>query len=527
MFNFKNISNWLAEMLVGTAGGKYVTPSEAIKYPAIWNAVNRISKHVGYLPLVCYRRLDNGGSEPAIGTAPYRLLESAPNSWQSPVIFKEVMQAHCLLWGNAYAYIVRKNNRPVEMIPLYPGRTAPDLVQGEKLYLHLPDTADDPILKYRKPNSENYIVFEDSDIIHIQGFGFDGFAGVSVWKIASDSWSIGLESDNRIRSGFKNGFKAAMLLEAPPEAFRKEEDARQFINDFNEYHSGSDNADKAGLLTRGIKANVMQMNSQEAQMIEHRRYQKQDAALWFLLESMLGDGESSSYNSPEQKNLLYLQNCLMGWLVKWEQELNRKLLSVSSDRYYFKFQVQELLRADHKTQVETFALGINSRIYSPNEARAKMDMNPYDGGDEYANPAITPGNPGNQQEDDSPSEDEESPDDAEEDAQEDEGDTNAQSKAIQTVMAHMIEVECKRLEKHAKKDNPVEAIEKFYEKWSVTLANALERVGGSRFLAETHCSTSKELLGSAFMENQQEDAPTIVARCIEDWDLRAIEYGCK
>lgn len=520
MLKLTNIFNWLAEALVGSAGGKYITPSEAIKYPAIWNAVSKISGHVGQLPLVCYRKLPGGGAEPAIGTQPYRLLEVAPNAWQTPVAFKETLQSHALLWGNAYAYIVRKNNRPVELIPLYPGRTAPDLVAGEKIYLHLPEETDEPILKYRKPNNESYIVFEDSDIVHIPGLGFDGFAGVSLWKIASDSWSIGLESDNRILSGFKKGFKAAMLLEAPPEAFRKEEDAKQFINDFNQYHSGSENADKAGLLTRGIKANVIQMNSQEAQMIEHRRYQRQDTALWFLLESILGDNESNSYNSPEQKNLLYLQNCLMRWLVKWEQELNRKLLSINSDRYYFKFNVQELLRADHKTQVETLSLGINARIYSPNEARAKLDMNPYEGGDEYANPAITPGNPGSDMEEDSPPEDEESPDDVQEDQQEEEEDDQAQNKALMSVMAHMTGVEVRRLEKHSKKANAINEIESFYVKWEETLGNAIERVGHDRALAAKHCEQSKEMLRAAFIGNSEDDLPTLVARVTEDWDLR-------
>lgn len=515
MFNFKNISNWLAEVLVGSSSGKYVTPEEAIKYPPIWYAVNKIAGHVGQLPLICYRRLPNGqGAEPATDIAPYKLMRIAPNAWQSPIIFKETLQSHCLLWGNAYAYIVRQGNRPVQLIPLYPGRTAPEVVDGTKQYLHLPNDSDDPIIRYRKPNAENYIIFNDEEIVHIPGLGFDGFAGVSLWKAASDSWSIGLESDQRILNGFKQGFKAAMLLEAPPEAFRKEEDARQFIHDFNAYHSGSENADKAGLLTRGIKANVVQMNSQEAQMVEHRRYQRQDTALWFLLESILGDNESVSYNSLEQKNLAYLQNCLMRWLVKWEEECNRKLLSQQSERYFFKFMVSDLLRADHKTMMETFSLGITSRIYSPNEARAKLDMNPYEGGDTYENPAITPGQGSS-----------EPPPQNEPDNTQTAGETDTTNAALRQVMEHMIGVECSRLEKHAKKDNPIEAIERFYAKWEDTLANAVQRVSGDASIAKTHCEASKTLLAEAFAGNQEEDVPGIVARCTEHWDLRAFDYG--
>lgn len=68
MFNFLNISNWLSEMLVGSSGGKYVTPEEAIKYPPIWYAVNKIAGHVGQLPLICYRKTADGNIQPATDT---------------------------------------------------------------------------------------------------------------------------------------------------------------------------------------------------------------------------------------------------------------------------------------------------------------------------------------------------------------------------------------------------------------------------------------------------------------------------
>jgi len=341
--------------------------------------------------------------------------------------------------------------------------------------------------------------------LHIPGLGFDGYAGKSLWKVASDSWQIGLESDNRIKNGFRKGFKAAILLEAPPEAFRTAKDAQEFISDFNEYHSGSENADKAGLLTRGIKANVMQMNSQEAQMVEHRRYQRQDAALWFLLEQILGDDSSVSYNSLEQKNLAYLSNCLMRWLVKWEEECNRKLLNAASRRYYFKFNVAALLRADHKTTVETLSMGITSRIYSPNEARDKLDMNPYDGGDSYENPAITPGAPGS-----------DTPDSTDDEEQ-------ATAAALRARMSHMLRVEAGRVVALCRKDNFVAAVDKFYCGWQKRLEAALSEEGGDVSLAKSHCEQSKNLLLDCADNATTETLEELVTDCVRDWDKRIAE----
>jgi len=517
MLNLKNAASWLSELLFGEMSDRYVTPDNALKYPAIWYAVNKISGHVGQLPLVLHRRLPDGrGAEPATAHPVYKLLKTAPNSWQTPIIFKELMQTHCLLWGNAYAYIRREGNRVVELLPLHPGRTAPEVRRGIKHYLHLPEDSDDPIHEYKeRRDNGNYMVLTDDEVFHLPGLGFDGYAGKSLWKVASDSWDTGIQSDNRIRSGFKKGFKAAMLLEAPVDAFRKEEDAKQFIDDFNAYHSGSENADKAGLLTRGIKANVTNLNSQEAQMVEHRRYQRQDVALWFLLESILGDDSSVSYNSLEQKNLAYLSNCLMRWLVKWEEECNKKLLATQSNLYYFKFSTAALLRADFKTTMESLGLGITHRIYSPNEARQKLDMNPYDGGDEYANPAISPGSPGGEG------------DQSQEDDEASNGE-DAQSNVVQERICHMIGVEARRVLAHTAKDNFLGAIDAFYLSWSKTFADVLQKAGLDHELAIEYCEESRQmLLNCADNATTKQELHAIVSKCVENWKSRVGNLLCQ
>jgi hypothetical protein len=136
----------------------------------------------------------------------------------------------------------------------------------------------------------------------------------------------------------------------------------------------------------------MAMNNQDAQFLQSRAFSRQDVALIFLLESIMGDDSSVSYNSLEQKHLAYLSNCLMRWLVKWEEEANAKLLTRSEmNTHYHKFNVASLLRADTKTTFDTLALGISSTILTRNEARMKLDMNTVEGGDDFQNPNITPG----------------------------------------------------------------------------------------------------------------------------------------
>jgi hypothetical protein len=297
-----------------------------------------------------------------------------------------------------------------------------------------------------------------------------------------------------------------MLLEAPAGVFRQEKDAKEFIDNFNSVHSGSRNPDKAGLLREGIKANVVSMSGADAQVIENRRYARQDAALWFLIESILGDDSSVSYNTLEQKNLAYLANCLGTWMVLWEQECNRKLLTERDQlTHYFKFHDRALLRTSHKESMESLARGISATIYSPNEARALLDMNPYEGGDVYQNPAITV-------------HDTDDPEDATSDAAEN---------AIRHRIAHLIGIESKRVATATTSKNYCDWLDKFYVGWQTRIADAIVSIcpemsdGRADEIAAGHCEQSKEILLDAAGRATPDSLSAEVSECVASWDSRA------
>ena len=124
--------------------------------------------------------------------------------------------------------------------------------------------------------------------------------------------------------------------------------------------------------------------------------------MWFCLEEIIGDDSSVSYNSLAEKHLAYLTNCLNRWLVHIEAACNRALLTerqLTSETHYFKFNTNALMRMDPLKQAEYLTKLIAATVMSPNEAREKLEMNPYDGGDEYKNPAITVSDPQEEPED--------------------------------------------------------------------------------------------------------------------------------
>ncbi len=97
--------------------GKAVTERSAMQMTAVYSCVRILSETVAGLPLNLYRYTEDGGKEKAIDHPLYLLLHDEPNPEMSSFVFRETLMTHLLLWGNAYAQIIR--NGKSEVIALY------------------------------------------------------------------------------------------------------------------------------------------------------------------------------------------------------------------------------------------------------------------------------------------------------------------------------------------------------------------------------------------------------------------------
>lgn len=304
------------------------------------------------------------------------------------------------------------------------------------------------------------------------------------------------------------------MLEAPSGVFRQKGEAEEFLEHFKKNHEGADNAGTIGLLREGIKANVMAMNNSDAQFIEQRRFSREDTALYFVMQSILGDSSGNSYASLEQKNLAYRMECLAPWSTKIEEESDMKLLTQSERQrgYYHKFNDGALLRTEKKATMEFVSAGIAARVFNPNEGREYFDMNPYDGGDKYENPnTIARGS------EQSPSDDK--PDKPKED-------TEQQNAAIKSRIDHMIDVECKKVAESAAKAsaqglNFLAWVDNFYDKnWQPKLMSVFDELGLEDSRAIAWCEESKQRLLNCCDYSTVETLPENVAKCVFSWKIR-------
>lgn len=530
----KNITSGLtspAQWLIDWIRGPYsdtdvrVTFDSALSYSPVWYAVSRIAGHVGQIPLNLHRKLDRG-SELAENNPLYRLLKHRPNELQTPIVFKETMMMHALLAGNGRAAIVRRNGVPVELITLLPDSTVTCLVEGKKW--HVVIAGDDDRCGYVEGGPTKYrdgkiYKIPDEDVLHIPGLGYNGFCGVSLVDLCRNVFGLGLAAEKAVSSSFKNP-RPGVIIHAPTGMLRDKEKAKEFLDFFNEYHSGVDNQGKAALLREGMTAESLPVSASDLQWLEQRKFQRQEIALLFGLESILGDDESSSYNTMEQKTLAYLSNCLMKWLRRWEEECDYKLLGRNQNRQmFYRFDTAALLRTDYMTRMNAYSTAINARIMSPNEVRSELGYNPYDGGDEFFNPAITPG--GGESDMESESDDDEEPEDG--DAPSDESDAISNQARLEFVenIRGLLSKEALRVRNAAKARRRYENgratfatwQRKFYDGWKPKMA---EVVGEP--LAAHHCIESCRQLDA--LTTQITDPKTwsaAVADHVANWTERA------
>lgn len=496
----RNPAQWLVDWIHGGQGsdsGIAVNPDTLMRYAPFWYGVNRISGHVGQLPLVCYQRQDERRRRKAIEHPSYPLTKRRPNRYMSAATFKETLQSHALVYGNGRAAIDRNQRADaLELVPLLPDRTRTVLVNGEKWHLttvvHADGTSEDRKLR-------------DRDVLHIAGLGYDGLVGYPLWEYAKNSVGLGMAAEKSAGRYFRNDGTPGMLLQSPPGMFRDEEEAEKFLIRFRKAHEGLDNRAKIGLLREGITVAPLGQTGRDGQWIEQRRFQRQEAALWLMLEQILGDDSSVSYNSLEQKMLAYLVNCLNRWLVRWEEECNEKLLREREkqlDSHYFKFTTGALLRSDTATTMATGAQAITARIMNPNEVRAWFELEPYPGGDNFENPAITPGASQN-------------PPPAPE----------PQARAVLVDrLRGLVSVEAKRVRAAAARSGNFCAwLDGFYSdtRFLATLSRAVEGAGGESWQALDHANHSKQQLLEAAGRATPAELAGAIDALTADWPARA------
>ena len=363
----------------GTTSGKTVTERSAMQMTAVYSCVRILSEAVAGLPLHLYKYTDSGGKAMAHDHPLYRLLHDEPNPEMSSFVFRETLMTHLLLWGNAYAQIIHNGkNEIVALYPLMPNRMSVDRDESGRLYYTYYRGSDEAI-----KDKEFAVTLQPTDVLHIPGLGFDGLVGYSPIAMAKNAIGLAIATEEYGAKFFANGATPGGILEYPgtvknPEAVRES---------WTKGFSGN-NSHKVAVLEEGMKYTPISISPNEAQFLETRKFQIDEIARIFRVPPhMVGDLEKSSFSNIEQQSLEFVKYTLEPWIVRWEQSINRALLSESEKAAYFvKFNVDGLLRGDYQSRMNGYATARQNGWMSANDIREleNLDLIPPElGGDLY------------------------------------------------------------------------------------------------------------------------------------------------
>jgi HK97 family phage portal protein len=344
--------------------GRPVTELGALQVSAVWACVRILSGAIAKTPLNTYRRLPEGGKLLATDHYLFDLLRRRVNPYMSAFRFKRLMQAWCLLWGNAYAEIVISGRgQVVELWPWRPDRVRVTVSGNDLLYT------------YQMQSGET-VTLPSSRIFHLRGLEVDGYMGLSPIQQARQSVALALAAEEYGAKFFGNNARPGVVLQHPGRLSDKA--AANLRNSWNDIHQGLQGAHRLGILEEGLQIKEVGIPPEDAQFLQTRKFQAIDIARLFgVPPHKIAEMDKTSFNNIEHQSLEFKQDSCDDWFANWEQEIGMAMLSEREHQsIVVGFDASNMLAGDLKATAEALASLRQNGFINTDEGRERIGENP-------------------------------------------------------------------------------------------------------------------------------------------------------
>jgi HK97 family phage portal protein len=348
-----------------SVSGESVSEHSALTYSAVWDAVGQISSTISTLPLHLLRS-DANKTIQATDKRLFRVMHSEFNKYMTAQIGREVLAAHVLTWGNAYAEKVYNGyGEIIELWPITPNRVRMEMKSGELIYNIRVDSQEIPLTR--------------SQILHIPGLGFDGFQGYSVIAMARKSIGLGMAMETFGAMYFGSGTHPGVIVSHPMKLDPITKSNLQTA--LTQTYSGLGQSHRLMLLEEGMKIENIGVPPEDSQFLESRTFQISDIARWFHIPvHKLKNLERATNNNIESEQSSYYIDCILPWLVRIEQCIDMQLLTETEkwkQKLYFRHNIDGLLRANSKDRATYYKIMTGIGGMTINDVRRKENFDPF------------------------------------------------------------------------------------------------------------------------------------------------------
>lgn len=371
----------LLEMLGIDVGEINVKGKNALKIATVYACIRIRSESVAKLPIKTYQEENDVRKQTKHPV--HKLLKLRPNPYMSAFDFWKTIEAQNSLYGNAYASIEfdRRTGQPVGLWP----------IDATKLTVYVDD--DTGMSNVLQPRSRVWYVvdlgyeqrrLEPHEVLHFKGgITLSGIVGLSPLDMLRNTIENGGAADKFVNNFYKQGLQVKGLVQYVGDLDEKAKD--NFRKKFERMSSGLNNSHRIALMPVGYQFTPISINMHDAQFLENNQLTiRQIAAAYGIKMHQLNDLSRATHNNAEEQQNEFYTDTLQPILTMYEQELTYKLLldNEIEDGYFFRFNVDAILRANLKTRYEAYRIGVQGGFLTPNEARAKEELPPEEGGDQ-------------------------------------------------------------------------------------------------------------------------------------------------
>ncbi len=337
-----------------------------------------LSEAIGKLPLKLLRYNENHGVETARNHPLYYVLHDRPNPYMTASTFWSTVEYNRNHYGNAYVWI--KGAGADTTLWILPSSDVTVWYDDAKIL------ADQPDIYYLYSAGGSNYRFGSEEILHFKSSNtLDGIVGVSVSEQLEMTINGASKSQSMLNKLYDSGFTAKAVLNYTGSL--NDANVKELVKMTEAYGKGKlrdEGIENIIPIPLGFNLTPLNLKLADSQFIEIKQYTAlQIASAFGIKPYQIGDYTKSSYASAEAQQLSFYVDTLLYIIKQYEEELTYKLLSRDDvDKgYHFKFNVSVILRADLATQINTLSTGVANFIYTPNEARAMLDLEAKPGGD--------------------------------------------------------------------------------------------------------------------------------------------------
>lgn len=366
--------------------GLSFSDARALSVSTVFSCVRLLAETTATLPLILYRRKKDGSRERATDHPAFRLMADAPNPQMTALEYREALTSQLVMYGNAYAQLVRNGaGRVIKTYPLRADRMAVvRLRNGDAVYLyqtiaeasHLAGQGVPAMLLPAEvtPGAPVWVALAPESVMHIKGFGADGYIGYSPLAYASNALGLTVAAERYAGNFYAKGGKPSGVLMM--DRLLSKEQRAQVRAEF----AGLAMYDGGGLwvLEASMKYQPISMSPEDAQLLEARRFQAVELARFFRVPPhLIFEMEKATTwgTGLEQQNLAFLSYSLMPYLRRWEVCASKFLLMDDErETYYFEHLLDALLRADSTTRAALYGSYADKGIMTRDEIRRAENL---------------------------------------------------------------------------------------------------------------------------------------------------------